>query len=484
MNAFDPAAFTALLALVGLVILAAGLMSGALERTGVPAVAAFLLIGTVLGPNGLGLLDFGLDSPVLAGISILSLVLVLFTDAVAIDVKSIRAHARIAAIVLGPGTLLAAGLTFLAAWKLLEMPPAAAAILGAALASTDPVMMRGLLRLPEVGASARFPLRLESGLNDVVVLPIVLLAMVFRAAGGGAPASEVGDVALSVLLLGPLAGAVVGWLGVKAMAWVRGWMPMRRDYESLYVLGLAFTAYAAAEALHGSGFMAAFAAGLMVASIDVELCDCFKDYGEATAEMLLLLSFIAFGASLIWTGLEVFDGPHLAVAAVALLGRSLVLWVLLPRTMDPVARRLVVWFGPRALSSFLLVLLPVFAGIPGAAALFPVTALVVMLSVVGHGAMLAWATHRLERRRDTDTEVTGLPGSSIVGHPELITYEELARLEAAGAPVVLLDVRSDSGYAASPLTAKGAIRVSPNNPVESAAALALPRESWLVAYCS
>ena len=91
---------------------------------------------------------------------------------------------------------------------------------------------------------------------------------------------------------------------------------------------------------------------------------------------------------------------------------------------------------------------------------------------------------RLERRADRDTEATGLPGSSIVEHPELITFEELARLETAGAPVVLLDVRSDSGYAASPLTAKGAIRLNPSNPVDSAAARALPRESWLVAYCS
>ena len=484
MNPFDPAGFTLLIALIGLVILAAGLASGAFERLGIPAVAAFLLLGTLLGPTGLGFIDFGLDSPVLAGIAILSLTLVLFTDAFAVDLKEIRAHSRIASLVLGPGTLLSAALTAFAAWKFLGVSPAAAAILGAALASTDPVMMRGLLRLPEVPAQARYPLRIESGLNDVVLLPIVLIAIVFLRSTGTPTTGEIGNVAAAVFVLGPLAGVLVAWVAVKAMVWVRGWMPMRRDYESLYVLGVAFTAYAGAEAFHASGFMAAFAAGLTVASMDVELCDCFKDYGEASAEMLLLLSFIAFGASLIWTGLTVLDGPHLLVAAVALLGRSVVLMILLPRTMDPVAKRIVVWFGPRALSSFLLVLLPVFAGVPGAASLFPVTALVVMISVVGHGAMLAWATHKLERRTDRDTTITGLPGSSIVEHPELITFEELARLETAGAPVIILDVRSESGYAASPLTAKGAIRVSPNHPVESAASLALPRESWLVAYCS
>jgi len=71
-----------------------------------------------------------------------------------------------------------------------------------------------------------------------------------------------------------------------------------------------------------------------------------------------------------------------------------------------------------------------------------------------------------------------------VAHPELITFDELAALEQAGAPFRLADVRSDKGFADSPLKAAGAVRLSPNNPVESAAGLALPREEWLIAYCS
>jgi len=486
MNTFDPAGFTALIALIGLLVLVAGLASGVIERLGLPAVAVFLGLGTLLGPHGLGLIDFGIRSPALMTIAILSLVLVLFTDAVSVNLKSVRQHALVAGIVLGPGTLLAAGLTALAAWKFLGLPPAAAAILGAALSSTDPVMMRGLLRLPEVPAAARIPLRIESGLNDVVVLPIVLIAMVFLAPGGEQQRS-VAQVGLDVFLLGPLAGVVVAFIAVRAMVFARGWIGMRRDYESLYVLGIAFTAYAVAESFHASGFMAAFAAGLTVSSADVELCDCFRDYGEATAEMFLLLSFTAFGASLIWTGFDVLDGPTLLLAGVALLGRPLVLWLLLPRRgLDPVARRLIIWFGPRALSSLLLVLLPVIAGIPGAERLFPVTALVVLLSVAGHGAMLAWSTHWLKARaeRVEDDPSRGIPGAEIVGHPEVITFEELERLRAAKAPLVLLDVRTSRGYELSPLKAQGAIRLSPEHPVENAASLALPREAWLLAYCA
>src|ERR1041385_942999 len=233
--------------------------------------------------------------------------------------------------------------------------------------------------------------------------------------------------------------------------------------------------------------MAAFAAGLTVASLDVELCDFFHDYGEATSEMLLLLSFVAFGASLIWTGLGALSGPTLLVAAVALLGRAVVAELPLPRRgRDPVARRLIVWFGPRALSSLLLVLLPVFAGIAGAERLFPVTALVVLFSMAGHGGLLLWATHGLTRREEREPASAGsaLPASDLVAHPELMTFEELDAVRRAGAPVRILDVRTERGYATAKLRAQGAIRLLPDRPVESAASLALPKEEWLVAYCS
>jgi hypothetical protein len=170
---------------------------------------------------------------------------------------------------------------------------------------------------------------------------------------------------------------------------------MRRDYESLYVLAVAFIAFASAELMHASGFMAAFAAGLTVGSLDVELCDCFRDYGEATAEMLLLFAFVAFGASLIWTGLEVMSPSGFGFALVAVLARSAVLWITLPRgSLDASSRTLIVAFGPRALSSLLLVLLPVFAGIDGAMALVPYAALAVLLSVGLHGAMLWYFAQR------------------------------------------------------------------------------------------
>src|SRR6185295_936621 len=145
--------FLPTLALVGVVIVISALLSGAIERSGVPQVGVLLALGAVLGPYGLGLIDPRLDSPVLRAVSTLSLALVLFTDALSLDLGEIRRHARLTLLVLGPGTLLSAVLVTLAAVLLLGLSWPAATVLGAALASTDPVLLRGLLRRPDLPAA-------------------------------------------------------------------------------------------------------------------------------------------------------------------------------------------------------------------------------------------------------------------------------------------------------------------------------------------
>jgi NhaP-type Na+/H+ or K+/H+ antiporter len=327
-------------------------------------------------------------------------------------------------------------------------------------------------------------LGLESGLNDVVVLPIVLIATAFL--GPGSPGvGTVAGVAANVLVLGPLVGVAVGFAAVRMLEGMRRRFGLRRDYESLYVIGVALAAYAAAESLHASGFMAAFAAGLTVSLVDVELCDCFHDYGEATSEMFLLFAFVALGTSLIWQGLDAITLPAVVFAAVALFARSLALSVTLRfATVDPTSRTLIVWYGPRALSSILLVLLPVFAGVSRAAVLFPICALVVLISVVVHGGMLVSWSRRLAAASGRADPGPFASDQELVPSGELITVDEYRELVKRKEPLRLLDVRSSSSYRGADLQASGAVRIDPDRPVESAAARSLPREDWLVAYCA
>jgi NhaP-type Na+/H+ or K+/H+ antiporter len=512
-------AFNATLALVGAVILVAALLSGAIERTRLPQVAVFLALGAAIGPAGLGLLDLTLDSPTLRVVATISLVLVLFTDALSLDIADARRHGTLALLMLGPGTLLSAVLIGVAGWGLLGLAPAAAAIVGAALASTDPVLLRGMLQGQPVSPAVRQALHLESGLNDVVLLPIVLVAMTFLLPGVAHDAAQWGKLLVDLFVLGPGIGVAVGLVAVAALDLVQRRVGVRRDYESLYSLGVAFAAYAAAESVHGSGFLAAFAAGLTIAALDVDLCDCFLEYGQTTAEMALLFTFVLFGTSLIWNGLGALDLPLLLFAIIAILVRPVAYLLALARTNLPRRDRLLIaWYGPRGLSSLLLVLLPVFAGVPGSDRLFTICTVVVLLSIVLHGGQPVLTA----RRRARAAAVAAVPGpaedsvpvpaeaGAAVGDRETplaapdgdpgdgrdgtawqpadslrITTDEVLALEQHGAPVVALDVRTARMYERDARQVQGAIRLAPEgDAARQAAALGLARQAWLVAYCT
>ena len=489
------------LALIGIVIVVSALLSGLIDRSGLPQVAVFLAIGAALGPAGLGLFDITLESPVVRTVATLSLTLVLFTDAVSLNISEVRQHSALAFRMLGPGTILCAALTAVGAWWLLQIPPAFAAILGAALASTDPVLLRGLLRRPDLPPQARHALRLESGLNDVVLLPVVVIAIALTG-HYEMTASSFAKLGLGLFILGPGAGVAIGLVGVAALDLIRKRTGVRRDYESLYSLGIAFTAYAAAEAVHGSGFLAAFAAGLTIAALDVELCDCFIEYGGVTAEMLLLLTFVIFGSSLIWTGFSELNWPTLLFAAFAMVIRVPVyLLSLAGSKVDRRGRALIVWFGPKGLSSLLLILLPVFAGLPGSERLFAICALVVLMSVVIHGAspmvLARFCKEELEETPETPepkaalTEPPPVPATQTraslpiveVG-AQTVTLDDLERLEERGEKVILLDVRTDRSMETSESMAAGAVRLPPENVVAQARKLQLPKDAWLIAYCA
>jgi NhaP-type Na+/H+ or K+/H+ antiporter len=471
-----PFDLVAALAVVGAVIVIAALLSGVVDRSGIPQVAIFLALGAALGPAGVAVLEVGLDSQSLRVVATLSLALILFTDALALDRREAREHWNLALLALGPGTLLSAALYAALAWWLLDLAPALAAILGAAVASTDPVLLKGLLRRRDLPAAARQALRLESGLNDVVLLPIVLVAMAWLGSGTPAEGDGLARLGMELFLLGPGAGVAVGLLALGALELVRRRIGVRRDYESLYSLGVAFAAYAAAESVHGSGFLAAFAAGLTISALDVDLCECFREYGETTAELALLLTFVLLGSSLIWTGVGEASLASLLFAALVLLGRPLVYHLaLLGSGVDARSRTLVAWFGPRGLSALLLVLLPVFAGTPGSEPLFRVTCLVVLLSVLLHGGALAW----MGRRRGGTGEAAGEAAD-----PELIRIDAVQALRDAGVKLVVADVRSEEAWREGADQAQGALRLSPERPAETARVLGLPSDAWLVLYCT
>lgn len=504
MTSFSPELFLSTLALIGAVIVVSALLSGLVEKSGLPQVIVFLGLGAAIGPAGLNIINVDLHSPILRVVATLSLVLVLFTDAVSLNLSEVRKHRSLSLLVLGPGTLFSALLIAVFAWWLLGLEPAAALILGAALASTDPVMLRALLGKPGVNAGVRQALRLEGGMNDAVLLPIVLVGMMLLTQGHSPNGSEWGHLAMGILILSPVAGIIVGLGAVGMLELVRRRIGVRRDYESIYSLGVAFAAFAAGESVHGSGFLAAFAAGLTISALDVELCDCFLEYGETTAEMALMFTFVLFGMSVIWEGLGIIGMVSLLFVAAVLIARPLAFVpALLPARLSWKNRWLIAWFGPRGLSSLLLVLLPVFAGLPGSEHLLAICSLVVLVSVLLHGfsPMLLVKPQKPEppqqpalsdKRRDGSEPalVTIGPNASVgaatqPGSLEYITVPEIrALLERSPNSVLVVDARSDRTHEESDEDIPGAVRLPPNQAVRTAEQLAIPKKAALAVLCA
>lgn len=481
-------------AILALVLTGAALASGVVDRIPLSLPIIFLGLGFVLGPGALGVARLTPENPILVAVATVNLALVLFLDAARFDFDELRREWRVPLRDLGPGTLLTIAGVAGAAALFLHTSALQSVLLGAILASTDPIVLRDITRDERVPRAVRRTLTIEAGTNDIIVLPIVLIAIQLSLAPAGGPGHWIAFLA-KLLVLSPAAGLVIGGAGAWLMGKADARYSIRREYQALYGIGLVLAAYVTAQALGGDGFLASFFAGLAVAIFDVTLCDCFLEYGEVTAEMAMLLAFILFGILLgplfgaIPLGLTVaFALVAIVVARPVALGLAL-----LPARISLVARVFIAWFGPRGLSALLLALLVVEAHAPQATYVLAVTGVVVLVSVLAHGMTATpasrWYGKWVARASDAPPEeresgAGGLFKGEAAETPR-VTPDELQALLSGPRPPLVLDVRTRGQYAASDGQIPGSVRLLPDRVREWAEqADARMRDRLVVAYCT
>ena len=477
------------LGIVGLVLTVTGLASGFVERSLFSFPLIFLVLGLALGDGALGAIEMEPHDELLEIVATLTLALVLFLDAVKLDVRELGRRWVVPFLILGPGTALIIVLGAVPLALLLGFGWIVALMGGAILASTDPVVLRDVVRNERIPRSVRQVLRIEAGTNDVVVLPVLLLLIAVEQG----ETSSVGDWAEflgRLLVLGPAVGFAVGGVGSWLMAKADRRMSVRTEYQALYGVGLVFAAFSAASAAGGDGFLGAFAAGLAVVVLNQVLCNCFLDYGEITAEMAMLVAFTLFGAVLSSTFGSVDWPPTVALALIVvfLLRPPILSLVLVKARMSWAARGFIAWFGPRGLNSLLLVLLVVLAEVPGSEALLAVVGVVVLASITLHGASVlpvtAWYGRKVanetleEERENTAAALFGIE----VAESDRMTPAELHQHLAEVDPPIILDVRSRSSYEADGVRIPGGVRVPPDQVLPWASEQRPDR--LVVAYCT
>ncbi|MFW2405744.1 MAG: cation:proton antiporter, partial [Gammaproteobacteria bacterium] len=301
-------------------LLVYSLLSGRLSGTIITAPLVFVVFGFAIGGGGFGFASIDPGHGAIHFLAECTLILVLFTDAARIDLGRVRRDHDLPMrmlvvglpLAIAGGTLVAAGLfPMLSIWE--------AALLAALLAPTDAALGQSVVSAKEVPVRIRQAINVESGLNDGIALPAVLLfaALAIGADNTNDTAGWVRFVLLQ-LTLGPLAGVLIGYAGARLLdeAATRGWM--NEAAQGIGVLSLAVLMYVVAELVGGNGFIAAFVGGMVFGNSIRHPCMFLFEFMETEGQLLMLITFLVFGAALLPDAIAHFELVYLVYAALSL----------------------------------------------------------------------------------------------------------------------------------------------------------------------
>lgn len=377
-------------AIIALFVLAFGLISGRLEKSLLTPPMAFVGFGLLVGPV-LGLIQLSPSQELVRLLAEFTLILVLFTDASRIDFSLLRRDYLLPLRMLSIGLPLTIAIgTVLALWLLgdqLRFWEAAA--LATILAPTDAALGQAVISSPRVPLCIRQAINVESGLNDGICLPFLLIFLSLAGSAGGSETTAYWiRFVTQQVVLGPIVGFAVSYLSGQLIlqATRRQWMT--HSFEDLAVLGLSLLAYSLAEIVGGNGFIAAFCAGLTLGNTARPLCQCLQEFGEAEGQLLVLLMLMLYGAVMVVPSLDAIAWPMALYGILSLvLVRMVGIWL---SVLGLGLRRDTVlflgWFGPRGVASVLYGLLVLEGGdLPHTALIFDIMVFTVLVSVFAHG---------------------------------------------------------------------------------------------------
>jgi NhaP-type Na+/H+ or K+/H+ antiporter len=387
-------------------VLVAAAISRRIQGTIITLPMVYTVLGLILSGRVLGIIELDLENELIQIIAELTLILVLATDASRIDVRSlIRDHSL-------PTRLLVIGLplmmffgTLLAMMLFTELNFWEAAVLAVILTPTDASLGQAVVTNPKVPVRIRQTLNVESGLNDGIAMPFLLLALSLAVA----EQDPLGlaywlGLALSQTVFGLLVGLIVGFLGGRFIEWGQqhGWMS--KDFQKISTLVLALLAYGAAELVGGNGFIAAFVMGVTMANTTRrEDTEMLYEYAEVEVQGLMMLTFmVVFGAVMLPLALDEFDGTMLLYAVLSLATVRLlsVSFSMIRSKVRPVSTLFLGWFGPRGVASILYIFTVLEEDLADETLIYSTVMLAVLISIFAHGITAApgakWYAKRVE----------------------------------------------------------------------------------------
>ena len=369
-------------------ILGFGLLSGRLQSTIITPPMVFVGFGILLYTTNIIHLD--LENEVVRLLAELTLIMILFEDASRINLSLLRKHYQIPARLLAIGMPLTIGLGAIIAVILFpNFSIWEACILAVILAPTDAALGQAVVSNPRVPSRIRQALNVESGLNDGIAVPVILIfiSLASSVEGGQSVNYWIGFVG-GQLILGPIVGIALGYIGGQLIQWGtrNGWMDS--NFQRLSGVALALLCFSVAELVGGNGFISAFVAGLVFGNTARSICHCVHEFMEAEGQLLGLFTFLLFGLVMVPAATNMIT-PTIILYALL----SLTLIRILPTFISMIQMKLQVdtlaflgWFGPRGIASVIFGLQVLeHDQLAHAEEIFAIAVITILISVYAHG---------------------------------------------------------------------------------------------------
>lgn len=362
-------------------LLLAVLVSGLAQRSILSTAVLFFAAGFLAGHDTLGILSIDQNSPFVSRLSEIALFTVLFSDGMKLSLPELRSGWRLPGRALFLGLPLTLLITAALAHYVAGLPWIQSLLIGAALSPTDPVLVSAIVGRKEVPVRLRKLLNIESGFNDGLALPIVIL-LIGVARRSPADATDL----LIEIAAGIALGIVLPWTAITLER--SRFFSAHGIYRPLGVLSIGMLLYALASLTHANAFLAAFTGGITIASISEKARDVFHDFGELLSELLQLAAILVFAALMSVSFLQAIPVSGYVFAVLALVvARGIAILVSLGGTDFPWSQRWVAaWFGPKGFASVLYTLWIVQADVYRGEDILHLAALVIAMSIIAHSS--------------------------------------------------------------------------------------------------
>ena len=375
------------LAIIAAFVFLYSVASGGIERTSINGAIVFTAFGLALGPLGLDILNLSVDKEGVSILAELTLALVLFTDSSNANLGVLKRNFHIPQRLLliglpltillgfGVGVVLFDGLT------LFEI-----AILATMLAPTDAALGKAVVTDKNVPSTIRESLNVESGLNDGICVPILLLflALATGTAGGSVFAL---DLVAEAIGIGAAVGVVLTLVGVFLIRLCAAQNWITQSWRQLTVVALAVTSFSVAQWLGGSGFIACFVGGLLFGSIETDHKPKLLLAAEGIGDTLALVTWVVFGAVVVGHSFDALSWEVVLYAVLSLtVVRMLPVYLTLSGMKLGSGEKLFMgWFGPRGLASIVFAVMVLNDKLPGGDTIVMTVVCTIVLSIILHG---------------------------------------------------------------------------------------------------